>query len=228
MRLVFLSLLTVVLTQYAPAAPNIGMVRATPLTAVIGTPTQITVQVSISDPSLIANSINLLQLNADGTTTILGTLYDDGLNGDLFAGDLIFTTVVTLNKTSASRIQMQVSAAFKGVLLRVKSPVLSVFFQPANAPQQSLGALSQSLATGDRASALTLVNASNNASAIINTSNQQTLSFLASCLNRAVLVSSSADSRVFQCPFPRQDGTVVNMDFDMVPGPNGQWLINSW
>jgi hypothetical protein len=42
-----------------------------------------------------------------------------------------------------------------------------------------------------------------------------------------VLVSSAADSRIFQCPTASSSGT-ANMEFDMVPGQNGQWVINSW
>jgi hypothetical protein len=198
------------------------------MTAVIGTPTPITVTASISDPSLIPSGINLLQLNPDGSTTILGTLHDDGLNGDLFAGDLVFTLVVTLSAPSANQIQLEVSAAFKGALQRVKSPIMSVFFQPANAPQQVLAALAQNLGSGNRVTALSYVNPSSSATAVITTYSQQALNLLASWLNAAVLVSSSADSRIFQSPITRSDGTALFMDFDMVPGAGGQWVINSW
>ena len=124
------------------------------MAAVVGTPTQITVTASISDPSPIPTGVNLLQLNANGSTTILGTLHDDGLNGDAFAGDSVFTFLVTLNEPTASQVQLQVSAAFKGVLQRVKSPIMNVFFQPADAPRQSMIALAQNLATGNISSAL--------------------------------------------------------------------------
>ena len=113
-------------------APSIGAVRATPMTAVIGTPTEITATASITDATLIPGSVDLIQLNPNGTSTVLGTLHDDGLTGDAFAGDGVFTYVATLNQASVSQVQLEVSAAFKGVLARVKSP-MSVFFQAANA-----------------------------------------------------------------------------------------------
>jgi hypothetical protein len=53
-----------------PVAPRIGVVRATPTTAFIGTPTQVSVRASITDPSLVTNSVTLLRLNADGTSTM--------------------------------------------------------------------------------------------------------------------------------------------------------------
>jgi len=206
------------------AAPAIGATSVTPMTAVIATPTQFTVRASITDPSLIAGGVNLLQLNPDGTTTILGTLHDDGLNGDAFAGDLVFTLVVTLNAPTASQIQLQVSAAFKGALQRVKSPIMSVFFQAANAPQQTIQVIAQGLTSGNISSTLNYVIPSNSA---INTLNQQALNVLASILNSAVLVSSQNDLRVFQAQFVTSNGTAT-VSFTMVPGPNGQWLINSW
>lgn len=215
-------------TVAAATSHSLGLVAVSPTTAVIGTPTQVTVTASITDPALISNSVNLLRLNTDGTTTILGTLHDDGLNGDEFAGDLDFTLVVTINASAATQIQLQVSAAFTGTLLRVKSAVMSVFFQPANAPQQALTALAHDLASGNRAAAFNYINPSINSSTIINTYSQQALNSLASSLKAAVLVGSSADSRIFQSPFTAPDGTTALQEFDMVPGVNGQWLINSW
>lgn len=227
MRLCCLLILTVLLAFPLHAAPSIGIVRATPITAVVGTPTQITVEASISDPSLIANSINLLELNANGTISILGTLHDDGLNGDLFAGDKIFTILVTLNQTSTSAIELQVSAAFKGSLQRVKSPVVKVFFQPANAPQQSINTLAQYLKVGNITLALNYVVPSNKTVTTLNSLNQQGLSALAGMLTAGVLVNSQPDLRTFQAPFQTPNG-VTTVEFSMVPGPNGVWLINSW
>jgi hypothetical protein len=223
-----ISLMVAIFTIQLDAAPTITTVRATPMTAVIGTPTQITVQASITDPSFIKGGADLLELNPDGTTTVLGTLHDDGLNGDLFAGDLFFTVVVTLNASSASQIKLQVSAAFAGELLRVRSPVMNVFFQPANAPQQALTAMARNLAAGNRALALSFVNPSSNSYTVINTYSQQALNFLASLLNAAVLIDSSDDSRVFQSLFKLANGDMADAEFDMVPGASGQWVINSW
>jgi hypothetical protein len=198
------------------------------MTAVVGTPTQITVTASITEPSLITQSVDLLQLNANGPTTVLGTLHDDGLNGDAFAGDLVFTIVVTLNSPSATQIQLEVSAAFKDTFERVKSPVLSVFFQTADAPKQSILALALNLTTGSTTAAMSYVVASPKTTTALNTLGQQGLSVLASILQAGVLVKSQGDLRVFQAPYVTPSGATTTVEFTMVPGPNGQWLINSW
>lgn len=227
MKVLFIFLFSL-LASDMQAAPSIAAVRMSPATAVIGTPTQVTVQASITDPSLISGGVNLLQLNPDGSTTILGTLHDDGINGDQSAGDQVFTIIVTLTAPSATTIQLQVSAAFKGQLLRVRSSPMSLFFQPTNAPQQALASLAQSLASGDRTTALGYINPSTNATSVINTYSQQALNFLASELNAAILVGSFPDLRIFEVPVTRANGMTINSEFDMVPGFNGQWVINSW
>lgn len=203
------------------AAPALGVVSATPMTAVIGTSTQVTVTASITDTLLIPGSVNLLQLNPDGSVTILGALHDDGLNGDAFGGDKLFTLVIDMNMASAGEVELQVSAAFKGVLQRVKSPAMSLFFQAADAPQQAIKTIAQLLAAGNMSSAFNYVITPKSA---LNTLNQAALNALAAMLDNAVLVSSQNDLRLFQAPAP--DGTMAA--FTMIPGPGGQWLINSW
>jgi len=170
----------------------------------------------------------LLQLNTDGTSTVLGSLHDDGLNGDAFARDGVFSDVVTLNAASAGQIQLEVSAAFTGQFLPVRSGIMTVFFQPANAPQQAIAALVQNLAIGNITVALNSVVPSEKTTNALNTLNQQGLNALASMLQAGLLVSSQNDLRVFQAPFVTPNGTATTVEFTMVPGPNGQWLINSW
>jgi len=221
-------LLLVAFSLCLQAAPTIGAVRTTPMTALIGTPTLFTVTASVTDPSLIAGGVNLIQLNPNGTTTILGTMHDDGLNGDAFAGDLVFTLVVTLNVPTASQIQLQVSAAFKGVLQRVKSPMQTVFFQPANAPQQSIAALAQNLATGNISSALASFLDSDKASAILNNLNAAAQQQLANAFATAVLVSSNGDLRVYNVPWTAPSGNVVTLEVALEPNSNGNWVIVSW
>jgi hypothetical protein len=108
------------------AAPNhsIGSVAATPNPLPVNASTNVTLSVQISDPSLIANSINLLQLGSPGTQpTIVGQLQSTGNNR--------YTIKVPLSKSTPGQVQFQVSAAFKGVLQRVLSPVLPILFVAA-------------------------------------------------------------------------------------------------
>jgi hypothetical protein len=216
------------LTLPLRALPSIGAVTATPMTAEIGTQTSVSVTASITDPSLIPGGVNLLQVNANGSAVILGRMHDDGLNGDAFGNDLVFTLVVTLNAPAAGPIQLQVSAAFNGVLQRVKSPVINVFFQPANAPQQSMTALAHNLATGSISSALVSFLDSDKASAILNNLNASGKQRLASAFAAAQLVRSSVDLRVFQVLWTAPNGTVLDLEVALEPNSNGNWVIVSW
>ena len=109
------------------AAPAVGPVAITPATAVVGVPTVVTVTALIEDPLLIPASVNLQQIDATGkVVAIVGTLRDDGTNGDVVAGDKVFSARVTLNEAQEGSVSLRVSAAFKGLLMRVFSPTLTV------------------------------------------------------------------------------------------------------
>jgi hypothetical protein len=85
----------------------------------VNTPTSVTVTVNIADPTLIPNSVNLLQLGATGTQpTILGQLHTNGGG--------TYSIQETLNETSAGQVQLQVSAAFRGQLKRALSPPIQI------------------------------------------------------------------------------------------------------
>jgi hypothetical protein len=125
----FLPLLVLVLSlnvSQLSATPTVGATAAAPTSITVGVPTTVTVTSQITDPSLITTGINLLRLTSGTTSTILAQLHDDGLDGDATAGDKIFSARVTLNEATAGQVQLQVSAAFKGVLKRALSNVLTI------------------------------------------------------------------------------------------------------
>ncbi|MGI8743071.1 MAG: choice-of-anchor X domain-containing protein [Bryobacteraceae bacterium] len=121
-RLASLSLLALSLH----AAPSVGTTKVTPTSIPAGTATVITVTSLITDPSLIATSVNLQRLDASGAATVLGVLHDDGLNGDAVANDHIYTLQLTLTEPITGPISFRVSAAFKGLLARLFSSVFTV------------------------------------------------------------------------------------------------------
>jgi len=93
----------------------------------VNTPTIVTFTVSITDPTLIPNSVSLLRLRAPGAQSIiLGQMHDDGKNGDAVASDRTYTLQVSLNEPATGQIQLQVSAAFRGLLKRVTSTGLVI------------------------------------------------------------------------------------------------------
>ncbi len=101
------------------ATHTVGTATATPLMISEGTSTQVSVSVQITDPALIATSVNLLRLGATGTQpAILGVMKSSG-NG-------MYTLQPTFNEATPGQIQLQVSAAFVGTLQRVLSNVVTV------------------------------------------------------------------------------------------------------
>ncbi len=111
----------------APPAPTVGIASVTPAYVVINTPTTVLVMISIVDPTLLSNGVNLLKTDVAGKTlSIIGVMKDDGLNGDVTANDKVFTYRLTLNEPAVGTVFYRASAAFKGVMLRTLSNVISV------------------------------------------------------------------------------------------------------
>lgn len=115
-------------TTIAGAVPTVGSPTITPSSVNLGVSTVVTVSCPIStqpgDPALIPTSVNVLRLDAQNVATRpLGTMHDDGLNGDATAGDGMFTYQFTVTETTIGQIRLQCSAAFRGVVLRGRSPV---------------------------------------------------------------------------------------------------------
>jgi len=106
--------------------PMIGTTTANPSIIAVNTPTAVTVTSVITDPSVIPTGVNLLRLNANGTSTVLGQLKDDGTNGDVVAGDKTFTIVKTFNEPATGEIKLQGSAAFRGLLKRLVSGLVMI------------------------------------------------------------------------------------------------------
>jgi PKD repeat protein len=115
----------------AVAAPSVGTPVANPTSINTGQATPITVTCQIArqstDPAVIANGVNLLRLNdANQAIATLGVMRDDGKGGDAVANDNIFTLQFTANEAQAGQIRLQCSAAFIGLLQRVRSAVTAV------------------------------------------------------------------------------------------------------
>jgi len=110
------------LPSASTSTPNVSNVTATPPIIIAATSTLVTITAQITDPTLIPGSVNLVRLNSNGTSSILGTFHDDGQNGDTLSGDGTYTIQVPFNETIPGFIQLQVSAAFRGLLKRVTVP----------------------------------------------------------------------------------------------------------
>lgn len=109
------------------AAQTVALPKAAPAVLVANQSTVMTFTVRVDDPTFIANSIVLQQLDAnDRIISTLGTLRDDGIGADAAAGDKVSSLRVVLRGTLGSRLRIRASAAFRGMLKRVFSPVTQV------------------------------------------------------------------------------------------------------
>src|SRR4051812_21701719 len=121
-NLAAITILAGVMTGGLQAAQTIGTVTVNPTSIVAGGATTVVVTAQGNDPSLITNSVNLQQRDAQGNfTSILGTLHDDGVNGDAIGGDHVFSISVVLNIPQPGSIIFKVSAAFRGSPFRAPS-----------------------------------------------------------------------------------------------------------
>ncbi len=109
------------------SAATIGATAAAPTSVPAGTATTVTVTSAITDPSLIPGTVILQQLTASGqVVAVLGTLHDDGVNGDTTASDGTYTLQTTVYQPNPSVLTFRVAAGFKGALLLSYSPHLTV------------------------------------------------------------------------------------------------------
>ena len=207
---------------------TLGGTYVSPRLAVVGQPTQIRFQVSIPDSALIPGSVNLLRLTSYGSPTIIGTFHDDGLNGDSFAGDGVFTWQGTLTESTVGQVGFQVSAAFRGVLQRVRSDFMPLTVQAPDAPAAALGALAATLAAGNIATALSYFEDSDGANSILNHLDQTGLLRLSAAFAAAHLVAAPGDLRLYASPWTAANGHSLNLEFTLGLDVRGHWVIVTW
>lgn len=109
----------------AKLPPTLGTLSAVPDIVAVNTPTPVVITVRADSP-LIPSSFDLLRVNSDGSSTIVGRLNDEGKNGDVKAGDKVFTTTLLMNEATAGVVSIQVSAAYHGFGNRIFSQRFNV------------------------------------------------------------------------------------------------------
>jgi RHS repeat-associated protein len=115
----------------AAAPPSAGTPIATPASIPVGVPTSLKVTSQITDPTVLTGGVNLQKVNTAGDVlATLGVMRDDGQGGDAIAGDGIFTLVIAVNEQAPGELRLRVSAAFRGLLRRVLSPISVVPIAP--------------------------------------------------------------------------------------------------
>src|SRR5262249_49570661 len=97
----------------------------------VGQSTTVTASCAVNrqptDPIAVNNGVSLLRVNdSNQVIAILGTMQDNGLNGDVTANDGVYTLRFTANESQPGEIRVECSAAFQGVIQRYRSGVASV------------------------------------------------------------------------------------------------------
>jgi hypothetical protein len=131
----FLLVLGLVMVVLLPASAQMQTTIMEPNAAPAGVSTPVSVRAQIdSAVSITPGSVRLERLNADGQViAILGALHDDGVNGDLTAGDSKYSLSASLYSTLQEQWRFQVSAGVVGKIARIKSDlILFSFFGGAN------------------------------------------------------------------------------------------------
>lgn len=128
------SLGLVLLACPVSAAPTVGTLAGDLTDMNTGLPTLVKVTIPITDPTVLPTGVLLQRLNANGSVTTLGTMRDNGTNGDVVGGDRIFTLTHTFNESQAGTIRLRASAAFRGVLRRVLSAPIIITVRQDKCP----------------------------------------------------------------------------------------------
>jgi hypothetical protein len=132
-RIAFATIVLAALTGAATAAP--GLPTADPAALNAGTSATVRVTNLITDDNVLPAGVNVVRVDAAGRNlSTLGQMRDDGTNGDLVAGDRVFSGNVAITGASAGPIRVRVSAAIRGVLLRANSPILNIDVLPPGIP----------------------------------------------------------------------------------------------
>lgn len=114
----------------SPALAEFKYLQSDPIAVAVKTPTTVTFVTEIPNNSkLLKQSVNLLRQTPLGTK-IVGNMHDDGLLGDRFANDNLYSLQVTLDEADTGQIVFQASAAYKGVLKRDLSTLYTLSVYP--------------------------------------------------------------------------------------------------
>lgn len=103
-------------------AATIGTVAINPGSAPAGNAASVTITAQIPDPSVITSSVNLQRIDAQGRVVeVVGSMVDDGANGDAVSGDRVFTIRFTVLQQTPGTLTYRASAGLLGSLTPIFS-----------------------------------------------------------------------------------------------------------
>src|ERR1039458_1109768 len=124
------NLLSASTSTAATPTHSIDWVSIAPPSIASGSGEPVIITAEISDPAVIRNSVNLLYVSPTGTPQVIGALNDNGLNGDAVAAANIFTIVTSFAQYPVGTVNLRISAAFMGSLLRTQTGIFQLNVLP--------------------------------------------------------------------------------------------------
>jgi hypothetical protein len=227
-------LLLAILSGIALAMPNVqaqspfGQTMASISVTTIGTPTTVVVTSHITATNVLPSTIQLQRLNANGTVTTIGTLRDDGLNGDAVMGDRIFSLRFTINQSTPAILTFRVSAGLVGVIRRVTSDRFDIVVRGNQTPEEMVSQLAAQLRQGDMARTLSHFSPSSANQRVLNALDPVAREGLADAFARLRLTHSEGTTRFYDMPWPIADGSPETTRVIIKQGGLGEWLVVSW
>jgi hypothetical protein len=109
-----------------------------PLWIRLNTPTLVTISVKIDDLTLVPNSVCLLRFDGANGIRFLDNLRDDGLNGDVLAGDRIYTLQRIFSEQTIGEVPLLITVKFNGQANRVVSDLIPLY--AISDPQDAIAA----------------------------------------------------------------------------------------
>ena len=218
----------------APAEPAeplgiMGTPRVTPPFIVATEPSLVMVEIEIPDLGYVGGSATLQRLDATGRViTVLGTLKDDGTNGDRISGDKLFALEKTFTEPTPGQVRLQVSVAFQGLLRRVVSQSFDIAVNPFRNPEQVLDALVVDLRSGNIEAALRIISLSAKKADTFRTLDRDRLNRRADAIASRSLVRSERDFRLYVAPFIAPNGEQRRLDIMLSRDEFGDWRISNW
>jgi hypothetical protein len=191
-------------------------------------PKTVTITATIgSRATLLPGSVSVGRYQSDGTLiATLATMHDDGLNGDVLAGDGIYTAQITINESAPTVFLWGVSATFTDQQAAVVAPGQVIFVQTGKTCEQALSDAADALAAGD-SNAIGRLFSDDKNNDLLSTLDDVSRSRLVVMFRSAQLVNRQNSICVFRVPSfnPVQGspGTVM-----LSKSWLGDWTVSSW
>jgi hypothetical protein len=188
-----------------------------------------TVEILLSDSRVVPGSVVLQRLDARGNVmAILGTLRDDGTDGDAIAGDNIFALHSSLMEPAPGEVRLRIAAALNGGLGSVFSDVAVVRVAPFTDPEEVLNKLVTDLRVEDIESALGKISLTTTKQARFRTLTRESLARLADGVERRTLQKTTATLREYVGVWTDDNGAARELWITLARNPGDTWKIVSW